>query len=802
MSFLAGLNDAQRKAVDHHTGPLLVVAGAGSGKTRALTHRIAHLIGHHGVDPAEVLAVTFTNKAAREMKERLELLLAQKLAQSQFGQPWSTLPAAEQRQLRGRIYREVIKDLWIGTFHALFARLLRFDIDKYKDGEGLSWTRQFSIYDENDAQSLVKEIVTQELGLDPKRFEPKKVRWAISSAKNQGQLPEHLEAEARGQRDRQVAQAYRHYRRALAANNALDFDDLLLLPVQLLRQNEQVRHYWHRRFRHVLVDEYQDTNRTQYDLIKLLVTDGQDPEKFEGWGERSVFVVGDADQSIYSFRAADFTILMGFQKDFGDGAADETTATMVKLEENYRSTATILEAANALIAHNSERIDKVLRPTRGEGEPIHLIRCDDEIAEAEAVVHRMRMLDAAHPDLRWGDMAVLYRTNAQSRALEESLVRWGIPYLVVGGLRFYDRREIKDVLAYLRLLVNPADSVSLLRVLNVPRRGIGKTTVERLSDAAAQLGLPLWEVVSDAEAVRSLGGRSAKGLLQFAELINDLARRAQDSPPSELVQRVMEQSGYVAELIAEASDEAEERRRNLQELVNAALQYQEENEEGSLEGFLASAALASDADSKDTAADRVTLMTLHASKGLEFPVVFLVGLEQGLFPSYRSLEDQAALEEERRLCYVGLTRAKERLFLSHASERRLWGGMREPAVPSVFLSELPAELLQGDLPQSGGAAIRREQRLERLTRVDRDDSRRVAAGGEAARPANAVRRRAPARPWAVGDPVRHASFGVGTITHLFGSGERLSLAVKFEGMGPKILDPRLAPIEPVSTDPK
>jgi len=802
MSFLAGLNDAQRKAVDHHTGPLLVVAGAGSGKTRALTHRIAHLIGHHGVDPAEVLAVTFTNKAAREMKERLELLLAQKLAQSQFGQPWSTLPAAEQRQLRGRIYREVIKDLWIGTFHALFARLLRFDIDKYKDGEGLSWTRQFSIYDENDAQSLVKEIVTQELGLDPKRFEPKKVRWAISSAKNQGQLPEHLEAEARGQRDRQVAQAYRHYRRALAANNALDFDDLLLLPVQLLRQNEQVRHYWHRRFRHVLVDEYQDTNRTQYDLIKLLVTDGQDPEKFEGWGERSVFVVGDADQSIYSFRAADFTILMGFQKDFGDGAADETTATMVKLEENYRSTATILEAANALIAHNSERIDKVLRPTRGEGEPIHLIRCDDEIAEAEAVVHRMRMLDAAHPDLRWGDMAVLYRTNAQSRALEESLVRWGIPYLVVGGLRFYDRREIKDVLAYLRLLVNPADSVSLLRVLNVPRRGIGKTTVERLSDAAAQLGLPLWEVVSDAEAVRSLGGRSAKGLLQFAELINDLARRAQDSPPSELVQRVMEQSGYVAELIAEDTIEAEERRRNLQELVNAALQYQEENEEGSLEGFLASAALASDADSKDTAADRVTLMTLHASKGLEFPVVFLVGLEQGLFPSYRSLEDPAALEEERRLCYVGLTRAKERLFLSHASERRLWGGMREPAVPSVFLSELPAELLQGDLPQSGGAAIRREQRLERLTRVDRDDSRRVAAGGEAARPANAVRRRAPARPWAVGDPVRHASFGVGTITHLFGSGERLSLAVKFEGMGPKILDPRLAPIEPVSTDPK
>ena len=451
----------------------------------------------------------------------------------------------------------------------------------------------------------------------------------------------------------------------------------------------------------------------------------------DNWSGRSVFVVGDADQSIYSFRAADFTILMGFQDDFGDGVADHATRTMVKLEENYRSTATILEAANVLIANNSERIDKVLRPTRGEGEPIGLSRCDDEIAEAEAVVHRMRMLEAAHPDLSWRDMAVLYRTNAQSRALEEALVRWGLPYLVVGGLRFYDRREIKDMLAYLRLLVNPSDTVSLLRVLNVPRRGIGKTTVERLTDAANQLGLPLWEVVSDPEAVRSLAGRSARGLLQFQELISDLRRRIQEAPASEIVQRVMEQSGYLAELISEATDEAEERRRNLQELVNAALQYQEENEEGSLEGFLATAALASDADSKDTAADRVTLMTLHSSKGLEFPVVCLVGLEQGLFPSYRSLDDPASLEEERRLCYVGITRAKERLFLSHASERRLWGGMREAAVPSVFLSELPEALVQGDIPQSGGAALRRERRLERLTRVDRDKP--------SSAPANAVR---------------------------------------------------------------
>jgi len=789
--FLNGLNDAQQAAVGHHCGPLLVVAGAGSGKTKALTHRIAHLIGHHGIDPGELLAVTFTNKAAREMKERLELLLTQRLALSQFGQPLATLPAHEQKQLRSRIYREVIKELWIGTFHALFARLLRFDVDKYKDAEGLSWTRQFTIYDEADAQSLVKEITTQELQLDPKRFEPKKLRWAISNAKNQGWLPGDLEQQEAGQghRGKLLVETYRRYRRALAANNALDFDDLLLMPVQLLSQHEQVRSYWHRRFRHVLVDEYQDTNHTQYELLKLLVTDGLPPAEFSNWENRSVFVVGDADQSIYSFRAADFRILMGFQGDFGDGASDQATRTMVKLEENYRSTATILEAANSLIARNSERIDKVLRPTRGEGELIRLTRCDDEVAEAEAVVHRMRELEAAHPDLRWGDMAVLYRTNAQSRAVEEALVRWRVPYTVVGGLRFYDRREIKDVLAYLRLLINPADSVSLLRVLNVPRRGIGKTTIQRLTDASTQLGVPLWEVVNDPEAARTLAGRSAKGLLQFSELLNELRAVIDTKPPSELVQLVMERSGYVSELITEGTDEAEERRRNLQELVNAALQYQEENEEGSLEGFLASAALASDADNKDLAAERVVLMTLHASKGLEFPVIFLVGLEQGLFPSYRSLEDPGALEEERRLCYVGITRAKERLFLSHASERRLWGGMREPAIPSAFLSELPEALIQGEIPRSGGASLRREQRLERLTRVDREP---------AARPAPSRPRSRSQHSWTVGEKLSHDAFGEGTVTHLFGSGEKVSVAVKFEGMGTKILDPRLAPIHPLT----
>ena len=795
-NYLQGLNKQQRIAVETLDGPVLVLSGAGTGKTRVLTTRIAHLLVTGKSKPWNIMAVTFTNKAAREMKDRLELLLAKRLSSLTHGKPWTALQVAEQREIRNRIHREISRELWIGTFHALFSRLLRFDIDKFKDPEGLTWTKQFSIYDETDAQSLIKEIVTQDLQLDPKRFEPKKVRWAISNAKNQCLLPDDLSNNQEGQRGKLVAETYRLYRKALAANNALDFDDLLLIPVQLLQQNKDIRTYWHSRFKHVLVDEYQDTNWTQYELIKQLVTNGKDPSSFQDWNNRSVFVVGDADQSIYSFRAADFRILMGFQEDFGKKSLDNTyDSTLVKLEENYRSTSTILEAANSLISNNKERIDKVLRATRGEGEPIRLTRCDDEIAEAEAVIHRLRILDASNPELNWGDMAILYRTNAQSRAIEDSLVRWSIPYIVVGGLRFYDRREIKDLLAYLRLLINPSDSVSLLRVLNVPKRGIGKTTVQRLSDAASQLKIPLWEVVNDPEAVRSLAGRSAKGLLIFSELINELQSHLLSSSPAELVQLVLEKSGYLSELIATGTDEAEERRRNLQELVNAALQYQEESEDANLEGFLSTAALSSDADNKDTASNRVTLMTLHSSKGLEFPVVCLVGMEQGLFPSYRSLDDPSSLEEERRLCYVGLTRAKEKLFLFHASERRMWGGMREPAIASIFLSEIPEELVKGDIPLSGGATLRREKNLDRLTRIDRQSNKK-SFPSEAE---NAVRKTysgpSPGKRWSVNDRVEHSSFGEGIITHVFGSGEKISLAIKFSGMGPKILDPRLAPLK-------
>ncbi len=801
--FLSGLNPSQRSAVNHFNGPLLVIAGAGSGKTKALTHRIAQLITEHSVDPAQILAVTFTNKAAREMRDRLEILLVQRLSQKQFSQPFTTLSAENQRQLQTRVYQEITKGLWIGTFHALFSRLLRLDIEKFNDKDGLKWTKYFSIFDESDALSLIKEIISQELQLDPKKFEPKKVRWAISNAKNHGLLPDQLETQVEGHRGKLTVETYRRYRKAMASNNALDFDDLLLLPVQLLQQNKQVRNYWHNRFKHLLVDEYQDTNRTQYELIKLIVTNGENPNLFKNWNERSVFVVGDADQSIYSFRAADFTILMGFQNDFGDNSPDDLTRTMVKLEDNYRSTSTILKAANALIANNTERIDKVLRATREEGELISLTRCDDEIAEAEAVVHKLRILEAANPDLSWSDMAILYRTNAQSRTIEESLVRWNIPYIVVGGLRFYDRREIKDILAYLRLIVNPADTVSLLRIINTPKRGIGKTTVNRLTDAANQLGIPLWEVVQDLEAVRSLGGRSVKGIIQFCELIQYFHENIDAKEPAELIREIIEKSGYQNELILEATDESEERRRNLQELINAALQFQEENDEAKIEDFLASASLASDADKKDTNADRITLMTLHSSKGLEFPIVTLVGMEQGLFPSYRSLDNPASLEEERRLCYVGITRAKERLFISHACERRLWGGMREPAVPSIFLSELPEELLKGDLPNFGGISLRRDKHLERIIRVDRNSNvKETIEENTTDKASNAVRRKyagpKPGKAWEIGDKVIHSSFGEGSITHIFGNNEKISIAVKFHGMGPKILDPRLAPIKPIN----
>ena len=789
-NFLCHLNPSQRQAVEHFCGPLLVVAGAGSGKTRALTYRIANLILQHQVDPENILAVTFTNKAAREMKERIEHLFAQHLTREQYGTPWETLTPKQQMRLQSQVYHTYTKPLWVGTFHSLFARILRYDIDKYRDENGRKWDRNFSIFDESDAQSIVKEIVTQKLNLDEKNFNPKSVRYTISNAKNKGWSPQDYQQAEPDYKGRIISQVYGIYQDRLAENNALDFDDLILVPVQLFRLNQDVLAYWHKRFRHVLVDEYQDTNRSQYDLIRLLTTGQSGYSTFDNWQERSIFVVGDADQSIYSFRMADFTILLDFQTDFGDGLPDDKTRTLVKLEENYRSRANILQAANELIKNNTERIDKVLKPTRNAGTPIGYYSANDERDEAEFVVQEIRNLNRQNPEeMHWGCFAILYRTNAQSRAFEEILVGNNVRYHIIGGFKFYDRKEVKDALAYLRILINPADSVSISRVINTPRRGIGKSTVDALFNAAQELGVPLWEILNDETSVNTVAGRSAKGVLKFSQLIEKWKAQVDTLKASEIIEGIMSESGYIQELKDRGTDESEDRLRNLFELKNAILQFEEENEEPTLEGFLANASLASDLDSLKEGQQAVSLMTLHSAKGLEFPIVFVVGLEEGLFPNFRSLQDPAALEEERRLCYVGITRAREQLFLTRARARRLWGS-HEAAPPSQFLEELPRDLLSGNL----GSGVRQQptvspvstrKKTSRPTNFQTQPEKKITAGGSEI------------SSWQKGDRVLHRTFGVGEITHVFGKGQKVSVAIRFIGVGQKIVDPKVVRLQKI-----
>lgn len=760
VNFLSQLNPSQRIAVEHFCGPLLVVAGAGSGKTRALTYRIAHLITHYQVDPESILAVTFTNKAAREMKDRLERLFAQEMALKQQGQPFNSLPEYDQKRLLSQVYKKTTKKLWIGTFHSLCARILRYDINKYQDEKKRQWERNFSIFDESDVQSLVKNIVLKQFNLDDKKFNPRTVRYAISNAKNLGLSPEAYLKENSYAKGRVIAEVYNEYQTQLAANNALDFDDLILVPVRLFQQNESILGYWHSQFKHILVDEYQDTNRIQYELIQLLTTNAE-PRKSEwNWENRSIFVVGDADQSIYSFRMADFTILLNFQSDFGDGLPDEDTRTMVKLEENYRSTETILQAANQLIENNSQRIDKILRPTRGEGEEIYCYKAEDERIEADFVMGKIQEMVETNPELNWGDFALLYRVNAQSRPFEDNFIRNNIPYNIVGGFKFYDRQEIKDSIAYLRLIVNPFDTVSLLRVINSPRRGIGKTSIDSLLKASQELEIPLWEIVRDETSVKTLAGRAAKSVNKFASMIKELQGKLKELSGTEIFDQIMELSGYVDDLKTKGTEEADNRLENIYELYSAIAQYQEENEDTSLQGYLTNASLASDLDNLDEGQEKVSLMTLHSAKGLEFPIVFLVGLEQGTFPHVRSLNDPLSLEEERRLCYVGITRAQEQLFISHARERYVWGS-KEMKMVSQFIQEIPEELINSNL---------------------RPTARKVHRKKTVSSSANAK--------WSVGDRVIHHSFGEGEITHILGSGKKTNLAIQFAGLGRKIVDPR------------
>ncbi|MBR8827476.1 MAG: DNA helicase PcrA [Gomphosphaeria aponina SAG 52.96 = DSM 107014] len=766
-NFFSQLNPAQRQAVEHFCGPLLVVAGAGSGKTRALTFRIANLIRNQKVEPGNILAVTFTNKAAREMKERIEKLFAQEMAENIQGQKLEVLPEYEQKKMRSLVYQTTTKHLWIGTFHSLFARVLRYDINKYQDEKGRKWEKNFSIFDESDVQSLVKNIVTKQFNLDDKKFNPRTVRYAISNGKNKGLSPEEYGKEEKDYKGRVIAEIYQEYQNQLAANNALDFDDLILVPVRIFQQNESILGYWHDKFKHILVDEYQDTNRIQYELIRLLATKGENRKSEWKWERRSLFVVGDADQSIYSFRLADFTILLGFQQDFGDGLADEITRTMVKLEENYRSRENILRAANNLIENNSERIDKILRATRGEGEQIISYKADDEVDEADFVINKIQLLNQQNPELDWNSFAILYRTNAQSRPFEDKLLNGNIPYHVVGGMKFYDRKEIKDALAYLRAIANPADTVSILRIINTPRRGIGQTTINGLITASQQLGVPLWEILADETSVNSMAGRAAKTVNGFAKIIKDLQGELETFSAGEMLNKVMEESGYIDDLRNQGTEEAENRLENILELYNAVSQFEEDNEDKSTQAFLASASLASDLDNLEEGDKKVSLMTLHSAKGLEFPVVFLVGLEQGLFPHTRSLKDPLELEEERRLCYVGVTRAQEQLFLTTARERRLWG-YKETCLPSQFLQELKIS--------SKGKKVTAPSQVKKVVKGKKKEEN-----------------------WRVGDRVLHNFFGAGEVTHILGEGNKTNLAIQFS-LGRKIIDPRVAPMEKIDCD--
>jgi DNA helicase-2/ATP-dependent DNA helicase PcrA len=631
-TYLEDLNPAQREAVLTTEGPLLVIAGAGSGKTRVLTRRIAHLLAAVGAKPPEILAITFTNKAAAEMRERVERLVG---------------PPA--------------RAAWVMTFHAACGRILR------REAERLGYKSNFTIYDTSDQLRLVKQVL-EELERDPKRFTPRGILSQISNAKNQLIGPVEYAARVASFYDQTVADAYELYQKRLHAANAVDFDDMLFLTVEALERFPEAREKWQKAFRYVLVDEYQDTNHAQYRFLQLLA------EKHS-----NVFAVGDPDQSIYAFRGADIRNVLEFERDFPG-------AKSIALEQNYRSTNNILQAANAVIRHNRERKDKNLWSELGDGDPVRVVEVEDEHSEARYVAAEIAML--VEQGYSGQEIAVFYRTNAQSRVLEDVLVRQGIAYQVIGGPRFYERAEIKDLVAYLQVIDNPFDALSLLRIANRPRRGIGDSTLSRLMTFADQAEITLWEAMDRAEQA-GVGTAPQKALASFRTMIQSLMSAAQELEVPELIERVLEQSGTIEAFEAERTIESQGRVENLQELVSLAREWQEQNTEPTLSSFLQEVSLYSDQDTIRGESSLVTLMTLHNAKGLEYRAVYLIGMEEGIFPHSRSIEEQG-VEEERRLAYVGMTRAMERLTLMHASSRMLYGG-RSYNLPSRFLDELPEQ---------------------------------------------------------------------------------------------------------------
>lgn len=646
-NILDNLNKEQCEAVKTIQGPLLILAGAGSGKTKLLTSRIAYLI-QNGVRPRDILAVTFTNKAAKEMKERLGKILGE----------------------------NVVKYMWVGTFHGICGRMLRENIETYSFQSGKKLDKNFSIYDETDSVAVIKQAI-KKLNLDDKVYQPKLVKSIISNAKNKMQDAYTFATFARDFKSQKIASIFEEYENSLNNNNAIDFDDMLLLTVKMLEQSQEVRDLYYNRFKHVLVDEFQDTNMAQYKLVNMLYT-GLYEEIPE---ERSLCVVGDVDQSIYSWRGADYTIILNFQKDF-------KKTKLIKLEQNYRSTANILNVANAIIENNTERVDKVLYSNKGEGELIDYFEAQDESDEANFIASRIKQ-DSSGDYNRY---AILYRTNSQSRALEEACMAAGIPYRIYGGLKFYDRKEIKDIIAYLRLIYNTDDSQSFRRIVNVPKRAIGDTTVKNLQEFADKEDISLFQACERIEEAIEIPPRTRSKLKDFAELILKFKDAVKSYSLQEFVTLVIEKSGYLAELQSQNTPEAEADIENLQELVNVAGEFVPEEIDNTLGEFLQQVALVSDIDGMDDISNNVTLMTLHSAKGLEFPVVFLAGCDEGVFPHQRTFNVPSEMEEERRLMYVGVTRAEEKLYLTSAKRRQMWGEYKYYN-PSRFIEEIPRQLL-------------------------------------------------------------------------------------------------------------
>ena len=755
-SLVSGLNPVQAEAVTHTEGPLLVVAGAGSGKTRVLTHRIAHLI-EQGVSPFEILAITFTNKAAQEMRERVAALVG---------------PVAQK--------------MWVSTFHSACVRILR------RDGHRLGYPSSFTIYDQADAQRLTGYVV-RDLGLDAKRFPPRQVHAVISAAKNDDLGPEAYRQRAEVIFERKIADVYVEYQARLLKAGAMDFDDLLRNTVELFRTEPEVLEHYRRRFRHVLVDEYQDTNRVQNELVHQLAGE-----------HHNICVVGDSDQSIYKFRGADIRNILEFEEAFPD-------ATVIVLEQNYRSTHTILDAANSVIANNLGRKPKELWNDEGHGHAIIRYHADDESDEGQWVAHEIAKLHDSGQHT-WGDVAVFYRTNVQSRVVEEHLLRAGIPYKVVGGTRFYDRREVKDALSYLKAVVNPADEVSVKRVLNLPKRGIGDSTVAKLDAWAAMHGYAFMQALRRSDEV-GITGRAVKGIECFLALLDGVEPLVADGPAA-VLEALLDQSGYVAELQAEHSVEAEGRLENLAELVGSA------REVTSVDEFLEQVSLVADSDQIPDDDSQVVLMTLHSAKGLEFPAVFLVGLEDGVFPHLRSLTEPHELEEARRLAYVGITRARERLYLSHAWSRTIFGSTQYNP-PSRFLDEIPQRLVQAiegnrrssrsgawadaasmtSTESSWGERPRRESRISsdrRAANRERMVDQAIAAGqsaGSSGGMSGGSASAPPAGQFRIGDDVLHGKWGEGVVVDLRGSGDKTEITVNFPTVGQKVLLLAWAPLK-------